>query len=73
MDLREFHRCVDHVFGVGHGRTIIESHVIATLGSATPAQLLADGVRPDHVWGALWAEFEISDEFRWGLPEPRAK
>jgi hypothetical protein len=70
----DFWRLMDDEFGAAYARTLAGDQVIAALGDRTPAQALADGVRPRDVWDAVCDALHVPPERRLGVdPGERAR
>ncbi|MFN2538110.1 MAG: DUF3046 domain-containing protein [Mycobacteriales bacterium] len=58
MRLTEFWRRMEERFGVGYARSVAADMVLATLGSRTVDQALAEGESAKDVWRAVCAHLE---------------
>jgi hypothetical protein len=70
--LSEFHRAVEHEFGV-RGEALVADLSLSALGHRTPAEALAAGEPARDVWLALCAEMDVPASRRHGAGrlEPR--
>ncbi|WP_063060996.1 DUF3046 domain-containing protein [Nocardia sienata] len=59
MRLTEFQELMHTEFGEARGDTLLNDHVIPSLGGRTGAVAIEAGVDPRDVWRALCAEFDV--------------
>jgi hypothetical protein len=62
----EFWALVEEEFGSGHGRALVQDHVLRSLGYRTAQEALAAHEAPRTVWMAMCDELDIPPERRWG-------
>lgn len=55
-------------FGIRAG-SVAQDHVFTSLGGRTADQALAAGESPRRVWAAVFADFDVPENLRHGLPD----
>jgi len=70
MKRSEFQIAVDEEFGAGYGLVVVNDLVLATLGSRTAREALADGVPPRQVWLAICDATDVPEARRHGAGRP---
>lgn len=59
MRLTEFRDRVAEQFGTAYGDSVLQDHVITSLGNRSASRAIEDGDDPKDVWRALCAEFDV--------------
>ncbi len=57
--LTDFRELLHAEFGVVRGDSLLNDHVLPSMGGRTGAQAIEAGVDPRDVWRALCAEFDV--------------
>ncbi|NKE09714.1 MULTISPECIES: DUF3046 domain-containing protein [Kocuria] len=66
MRLSRFYQMLEHEFGAGQGRMLVQDTVLGELGHRTPEQALNQGEDPKTVWFALCKNQDVPRERWWG-------